>query len=235
MYSLTVHNAVLHLDLPIYMRFETASQHDSVTLISALSHARHMFAGDFTITNLLADSAHDNYSTYVLLNHWNIRPFIDLNKRRGDNKPQSESYDFELSENGIPICILGREMTNWGIDKARHRRKYRCPFCAGSISSCPFYDICNESDYGKIVYLRLDENLRLFTPVQRGSEEWASIYKQRTAVERTNTRILTDYKLEQPKRFGKKKLVFFAFCNAINVHLDAQIKFCNGVLSLIAA
>jgi len=235
MYTLTVHNAVLHLDLPIYLRFETASQHDSVTLISALSHARAMFTGSFTITNLLADSAHDNYSTYNLLNNWDIRPFIDLNPRRSDNKPQSESEDFELSENGVPVCILGREMTNWGIDKARHRRKYRCPLCAGSISSCPFDDICNETDYGKIVYLRLSEDLRMFTPVQRGSEEWTNIYKQRTAVERTNTRILTDYQLERPKRYGRKKIAFFAFCNAVNVHLDAQIRFKDYVFDTGAA
>ena len=221
-YILSVHNPSLHIDLPIYMRFESAGQHDSVSLISSLAHARSLFSCHFKIKGLLADSAHDNYPTYDLLNQWGIAPFIDLNGRRSDLKPQSDYIQF--SDNGVPICTRGTEMTNWGYDHKKRRIKYRCPEAAGSICSCEFSDICNNTEYGKIVYVRTIENLRLFTPVPRGSIQWKQTYKQRTAAERVNTRMLTDYYLEPPKRYGLKKLCFFAFTNLINIHLDVQIK-----------
>jgi hypothetical protein len=60
-------------------------------------------------------------------------------------------------------------------------------------------------------------------------------YNERTAAERVNNRILTDYRLEQPKRRGKKTLAFFAFVNAINVHLDAAVKCGCSKLDLLPA
>ena len=130
-----------------------------------------------------------------------------------------------ISENGKPICPIGVEMTNWGSDKKRFRNKFRCPFAAGSISYCSFSEECSTSDYGKVVYIKPDDDPRLYTAVPRGSLEWGRIYNNRTASERVNNRILTDYQLERPKRYGRRKLCFFAFDNAINIHLDAQARF----------
>ena len=182
--------------------------------------------------SILADAAHDNYPTYDLCKRWNIKPFIDLNNR-SDNKLQSD--ELLLSANGVPICVDGYLMTNWGFDAKKYRIKYRCPLVTGKVKSCPYAVNCNKSLYGKIVYVRLASNLRLLTPVPRDTDEWNEIYKQQTAAERINNRILTDYKLEQAKRYGKAKISLFTFINAINVHLDAQIKH-NGVTigSLVA-
>jgi hypothetical protein len=286
MYLLSVHNSERHIDLPIYMRFVGANRFDGVTLIASLAHARVMYKGILDFYALAADSAHDNYPTYRMLNKFNIIPFIDLNTRTGkadvndsnkndknnkDIKPKKNSKNnqsniktttdkaivntpqekpgipeftdgrkpmknkvcvpastradgVQLSENGIPVCRIGIEMTNWGCDKKRYRIKYRCPLKAGSICSCKYIDECSKSDYGKIVYIKPLDDPRLYPPVLRGTDEWKKIYNNRTAAERVNTRILTDYKLEQPKRYGKKKLCFFAFCAATNLHLDAQIK-----------
>ena len=49
--------------------------------------------------------------------------------------------------------------------------------------------------------------------------------KQRTAAERVNNRILNDYGIESDAHRGKKRIAFFSFVAAINVHLDAQCKF----------
>lgn len=60
-------------------------------------------------------------------------------------------------------------------------------------------------------------------------------YKLRTASERVNNRILTDYGLEPPKRYGKMRLCSFTFLGSINVHLDAMVKHVYGsVKDLIA-
>jgi len=130
-----------------------------------------------------------------------------------------------ISENGKPICAIGIEMTNWGTDKKRFRTKFRCPLMAGSISYCSLSGQCSTSDYGKVVYIKPDDDPRLNTEIPRDSPEWKLIYNNRTSTERVNTRVLTDYQLERPKRYGRRKLCFFAFDNAINIHLDAQAKF----------
>ncbi len=211
------------------MKFVEASRFDGVTFVSALAHARHLYRGFLTFDSILADSAHDNYATYDLLKRWDIKPFIDLNKRQsGEVKLQN----LTTTKEGVPVCPDGHLMANWGFDPDKYRVKYRCPLVTGRIKSCPYSRNCNESLYGKIVYVRLAENLRLLTPIPRGSVEWVNTYKQRSASERVNNRILTDYSLERPKRYGKKKIAFFAFFNAINVHLDAQVKF--GIYSVSA-
>ena len=226
-YILSANNPDLKLDLPLYLRFAHTSSFDGVTFVEAIAHFRSLFSGIFNIDQLLLDSAHDNLATYSLLHHWNIIPFIDLNKR-SPAQPQSRTLRFSLR--GAPVCADGFEMVNWGYDGKRFRIKYRCPLLAGSVKSCPFDAQCNKTIYGKIVYVRLADDLRLFTPVPRNTDEWKQTYNRRSASERVNNRILTDYQLERPKRYGKKKLMFFAFMNAINVHLDAQVK--HGGLAL---
>ena len=221
-YLLSVHNPKLKLDLPIYLKYVEAGRFDGVTLISALAHARYLYNDFLTFDSLLADSAHDNYATYTLLNEWNIKPFIDLNKRQST---EVKLQNITLSACGAPICADGHLMTNWGFEAQKYRIKYRCPLVTGKVKFCFYDNYCNKTMYGKIVYVKLAENLRLLTPVPRNTDEWRTIYKQRSASERVNNRLLTDYKLEHPKRYGKKKLAFHSFINAINIHLDAQIKF----------
>jgi hypothetical protein len=224
-YLLSVHNKTLKLDLPIYLRFVDAKRHDSVSLVASLAHARFLFREVIKFDSLLADSAHDNYPTYDLLKQRRIKPFIDLNARC-DTKLQPDGL--LLSKNGIPVCPDGHEMLNWGLNWRSYRVKFRCPMATGKVKYCPYDSHCNKSLYGKIVYLRLASNLRLLTPVPRDSVEWKSTYNSRSASERVNNRILTDYKLEPAKRYGKPKIAAFAFWNAINVHLDASVKHSFG-------
>jgi hypothetical protein len=228
-YLFSVHNSDLKIDLPIYLRFAEGSAFDGVTLIQSLAHARYLYDGFLSFDSLIADAAHDNYPTYDLLKRWNIKPFIALNNRTSEPGSTAGS-SVQKNKNGVPICADGHEMANWGFDAKRYRIKYRCPFVTGRVKYCFYDSCCNKSFYGKQVYINLAEDLRMYTPVPRGSDEWNIMYKLRTASERVNNRILTDYILEYPKRYGKKKLSFFAFLNAINVHLDAQVKFNNVTL-----
>ena len=240
-YLLSVHNENLKLDLPIYMRFVEASRNDGVTLVAALAHARYLYRDVLGFDSLIADAAHDHYPICDLLKQWHIKPFIALNNH-SDN--QLQPAGLRLSGNGIPVCApavcpvgklalratfakrkrKGYDMVNWGFDWRKYRIKYRCPLLVGKVKSCPYSAQCNKSLYGKTVYLRLASDLRLLTPVPRDSDEWLDVYKLRTASERVNNRILTDYILEPPKRYGKMKIASFAFLDAVNVHLDALVK-----------
>ena len=233
MYALSTHNARLGLDLPIYLRFVDANQFDGVTLIEAFAHARNLYEDFLQFDALLADAAHDNYATYDLLRHFKVRPFIDLKPGKGGVMPKPQGI--QLSKNAIPVCPDGHEMVNWGFERNKFRTKFRAPCVLGHVACCPYSDVCCPTPYGKTVYLRHADDLRLLTPVPRGSDEWKAIYNERTAAERVNNRILTDYRLEHPQRRGKKTLAFFAFLNAINVHLDAMVKSESVSLDFLAA
>ncbi len=231
LYTLTTHNPKLKIDLPLYLRFVDANQFDGVSLIEAFAHARSLYKSFLNIDALLADSAHDNVPTYDLLHFFRVKAFIDLNPRAdGESaKPQ----DIQISRNGIPICADGHEMINWGFDKTKFRTKFRAPCIVGKVTWCPYSDVCCPTPYGKIVYLRHLDDLRFRPVVPRSSDAWKAIYKQRSAAERVNNRILTDYHLEPPMRRGKKNLAFFAFLNAINIHLDAMVKCGSFKLELL--
>jgi hypothetical protein len=205
-YLLSVHNENLKLDLPIYMKFVEASRNDGATLVAALAHVRYLYRDVLGFDSLITDSAHDCYPHYSLLKKLRIKPFTALNNR-SDNKLQADGA--RLSGNGVPFCTDGHEMTNWGFDWRKYRIKYRCPLITGKVKSCPYSPQCNKTVYGKIVYLRLASNLRPLTPVLRNSPEWTEAYKLRTASERVNNRILIDYILEPPKRYGKNQALLF--------------------------
>ncbi len=50
MYALSIHNAALKLDLPIYLRFVDANQFDGVSLIEAFAHARSIYQDSCAIS-----------------------------------------------------------------------------------------------------------------------------------------------------------------------------------------
>ena len=49
--------------------------------------------------------------------------------------------------------------------------------------------------------------------------------KERTAAERINDRIMRDYHLEYTKIRSKKRIFFYITAAAMNIHLDAQLKY----------
>jgi len=61
--------------------------------------------------------------------------------------------------------------------------------------------------------------------IPRGSDTWKTAMKERTASERVNDRILQDYGIETSHIRSKKRLSFYVALAAVNIHLDAQLKF----------
>lgn len=221
LYPVSYYNKELHIDLPLYWRFVGANRHDSVTGLVALTEFRTLNP-NLKIKNLCLDSANDNYPTYQLLNDWGIRPFIDLN----DNTGPKNTYPshISLSDKGAPICIGGHEMVYNGFCPDRSRIKWRCPLACGKIPDCFSKPDCSSSSYGRVIYTKPAWDIRLFTPVPRGTPEWKDTYKARTSSERINNRFLHDYHLEDLRVRGKKRYSFFALIIGINIHLDARLK-----------
>ena len=221
LYALSTYNKELKIDLPIFLRFVEASRHDSVTGIVALAEFKELLP-QFKISNCVFDSANDNYPTYELCSKWNINPFIDLNsKNKGNSKYPST---LSVTDEGVPICMGNHQMIYNGFEKSRSRHKWRCPLACKKIESCSCSTDCSPSAYGRVIYTKPSWDLRLFTKIPRGSNQWKYIYKTRTCSERINNRILNDYKIHSLRIHGKKRYSFMTMMAAISIHLDARIK-----------
>ncbi|WP_051534290.1 hypothetical protein [Desulfitibacter alkalitolerans] len=137
----------------------------------------------------LLDSAHDAYDIYRLLIEHDIEPFIDLNKRKSGIRTRSA---VNVNDDGVPICIAGKEMKHSGACKGRRRIKWRC--CMHKQPNlCEYQKQCSPSPYGRVFYTKMKDDFRLFTQTPRGSKAWKKAFAKRTSVERTIKRILVDY------------------------------------------
>ena len=222
-YFISTHNKALKTDLPLYLRFVEASRHDSVSAIVSLAEFRELHP-NLHINTFISDSASDNYATYELLAHWDIDAVIALNPKNKGNSKYPPALD--IDEHGCPICPGGRKMIYDGFcGKDRCRFKWRCPRVAKGAEPCDACNSCSPSAYGRVIYTKPDWDLRLFTRIPRGTDTWKDKMRQRTAAERVNNRILNDYGIQSGRVRGKKRIEFMTTLAAINVHLDAQLKY----------
>lgn len=130
----------------------------------------------------------------------------------------------KVDVHGVLCCMAGHAMINWGYNPDRCRIKYRCPLALGRIESCDCKDKCSPSRYGECIYIKPTWDLRLFTIVPRGSDEWKKQMKTRTTSERVNKHILNGYGLELSRTRGKKRTFWRSVVHSLNILLDARLK-----------
>jgi hypothetical protein len=197
-------------DLPLYPRLHPASRHDAVSLVISTVEFRQRFILG-TVDKMLLDAAHDAESIYLLLEHQNMEPFIDLNVRSKKNTASKGPSTIQISPKGIPICPNGNPMKPNGTDYKLHRRKWRCtPTCGCSIAK-----------YGRTFYTKTKDDPRLFTKTPRDSEKWKLVYKRRTSIERSNKREKIDYKLESGRHRSTMMWYMRLYSIMICQHMDA--------------
>lgn len=204
-------------DLPIYPRMYRASKHDSVLFVSAFHELLHWYP-DWKIGEAILDSALDAYPIYELLEYHDVSAIIDLNPRRSKQFTYNE---MDINLDGVPICPIGRKMLDWGVDKKRYRRKWRCPAAVGKWE-CP--TPCSDSTYGRTFYTSTKDNPRLFPRVKRDSKEWFKRYSLRTGVERCIKRQKVDYRLEDSKGRSSRHWNIRSYIIGMCQHADAWIK-----------
>ena len=219
LYHLSIYNKDIKTDLPLFLRLFNARRHDSVSFLLTYKEFRDASPG-ISVRDLCLDSAHDNYPTYELLLHDKIRPLIDLNKNRG--RPASLPAELKIDTDGTPVCQAGRRMVFWGNCGSRYRTKWRCPVAVGRCDSCPCP--CSDSPYGRVIYTKPGWDIRLYTPVPRGTALYRKIYKNRTCTERVNNRILNDYGLHSLVVHSARRYSFILMVIGICIHLDARYK-----------
>lgn len=178
---------------------EDKSVHDARLLIPTLIDffEKHPVINPKTF---LGDAAFDSVALYKDLltgdtfgkdRHFS-KVYIPLNARSGLENP-----DYNLNEDGIPCCPHDETlaMKYEGTSKLKSgvtRYKFVCPKIkweknpdTGKYARvCHCDNPCTTSSCGRMVYLYPEKNLRAYPGTLRGTEEWDTTYKIRTAVER---------------------------------------------------
>lgn len=203
-------------DLPLYPRFNLASCHDAVSfVVSGAEFSQRFNLG--AVDKMLLDAAHDAEAIYQLLDHKQVEPFIDLNKRAKKNiKTKS---DIQISPEGVPICPMGKKMKPNGYDHTQNRQKWRCPLACGMKITCE--TPCSTAKYGRTYHTHSKDNLRLFPKTSRETDKWKLIYKRRTSVERSNKREKIDYHLEAGNQSSTMMWYVRIFGIIMCQHIDA--------------
>jgi hypothetical protein len=227
-YFLSYYNKSLKTDLPLYLRFVSAARHDSVSAVVSLAEFIKLHP-NLKINSFISDSAIDNYATYEMLDYLDIIALIALNPKNTGNFTYPPHIS--VTDSGVPVCPSEHEMVHWGYCPQKHAVKWRCPLILGKAACSQTCNSCSPSAYGRTIYTKPEWDLRLFTRIPRGSDSWKKLFNQRTASERINNRILNDYGLKDTHSRGKKRISFFGFIAAVNVHLDAWLSVCSSDIS----
>lgn len=144
----------------------------------------------------LGDAAFDTIETYGFLkNDFNfIKVLIPINQR---NTSDLDKVSYNIY--GYPTCPNDpcRDMKYQGLchEKGRADRiKWGCPMMhvvkGEWICDCP--KPCSTAKKGRTTYTYENMDFRSFPGLQRDSDEWCSLYKIRTTVERTINHIKTN-------------------------------------------
>lgn len=206
-------------DLPVFpmLELERASRHDMLSFLHTFFYMK-SYLPKFHIEKLLLDAAHDAYPLYDYCKSNGITPFIDLNP--GHSEHYKCKGNFTINEDGVPVCKMGLCMHHDGVEKSKHREKYRCPL-ADRKNGCKCPDPSSDSKYGRTVHLQQKDNPRLFNIPPRDSAQWKAEYDKRTSVERSNKCEKIDYKLEIGRHRSSKVWYCRLYVIMMLQHLDA--------------
>jgi len=160
---------------------------------------------------LVGDRGYDSKENNTLLwDEYGIKPVIDNRHCWREREEKTRSVNLEKADNvvytedGEVSCVCPetgteRPMVFMGFEKKRECLKYRCPAAAYNCV-CEGRDLCGNgktTGFGRVVRIPLAKDRRLFTPLARHTYAFTRFYKQRTAVERINSRLDVSFGFEQ--------------------------------------
>ncbi|MBS4016287.1 MAG: transposase [Candidatus Latescibacteria bacterium] len=169
---------------------------------------------NISISASAMDAAYDDTDIYKYCVEHDIDPIIALNTRNQDKDALPVNPKVNMDDKGCFFCsITNLRLVKNGTDpKRKGRLKLICP-PTGERKDCPFRDTCcPNSKVGKTFYLYPLRDVRLLGTIPRDSEEWKSLYAQRTAVERTNASLKSPtHKLDEPRVRGMEQTKIHTF------------------------
>ena len=196
-------------DLPLHITVGPASETDMTLSLKSISRLRKAISDhrpEMKIASGVYDAGHDALGIYQYLIDAEITPVIALNPR-GAVSPAPTGTAEQVDEQGIPICPAGVKMRRHAHTKKRHRTTYNCPVKRPTrrdgkqvwtthIDECPHGVLCQaETKMGPVVYVKTDEDPRLYPPIPRSSESFKQLMNLRTGCERSNSQKKETYQL----------------------------------------
>ncbi len=146
----------------------------------------------------------------TLWDEYRIKPVIDIRNMWKDKektklllKYNNIVHDFKGTISCYcPVSFQLREMAFGGFENKRNALKYICPAKAYGVD-CIGKEKCLASAN---IRVPLDVDRRIFTPIARSSYKWSTLYKNRTSVERVNSRLDVSFGFENHNIRGLKKM-----------------------------
>jgi hypothetical protein len=208
-------------ELPIMSKLTKASNSDSPELMPMVKGMKQKYPEILKrAKDLRADRGYDSAENNAgLWDRYGIKPVIGIRQMQKDkedirllNPDRADGIGYDEKGKVYCYCMeegIRREMAYMGYEKGRKSLKYRCPASAYGCS-CESQNKCNgkkqSSGYGRAVRISLDTDRRIFVPLARSSYAWGRAYKERTSIERINSRIDMSFGFENHYIRGFKKM-----------------------------
>ncbi len=173
----------------------------------------------------VGDGHHDSNAHYRYLIKKGISPIIPLSKNSRPVSPHLPGKDeIRFDEDGTPLCGQNARMRRHQYDRKQNKHVFSCPAKRGTHRNgksvyvfredlCPAGKDCKpESSLGPFVYIKSEDDPRLFPPVPRTSRLFKEIYKQRSASERINS-VIDSYNLDNTCRNAHYGLIRLTLAN----------------------
>lgn len=177
--------------LPLTFFVTGAHLHDSKVFPHLLMYLYHDMKVDFNY--VILDSGYDAWHIYWWISLLGGKPIIAIN-------PRSPKTPTPENEHGLPTCPAGHDYYYWGIDRKKRKYKWRCPLKASKklAKKLKCDKPCCNSSYGKTVYTHIEDDIRWFTQVPRGSQLWKDLYSERARVEPVIGDFVLNHGLKSP-------------------------------------
>lgn len=181
-------------ELPIVEITKPANVHEATLLIPQLKNLKKSLK--LSPKAVIADSGFDSADIIdYVAKKLKAKPVIARNPRG------AKSSKIKLSPKGIPICLAGFEMTNYGkyYDKEqnRMRHKFICPIKASKRFArkvgwfCPWnHPKFFSNRYGCVINIRLKTDSSIRDNIDYGNQTFKKLYALRTSSERVFSRLL---------------------------------------------
>lgn len=163
--------------------------------------------------NYVMDGGYDHLKNYETAHQYKAQAIIPLNLRNEKEPPAG------YTSNGTPRCSMGFEMVYAGADG--NYLKFRCPHVMGKVE-CPHGSAwCSSSNYGMVVKVNVNDDLRRFSLPHRDTKNWKKMYNKRTSVERCNGRLKENLTANDLHVGGIQKVKTYVYFNAIVLLVSA--------------
>jgi hypothetical protein len=196
-------------DLPLHISIGPASESDftlSLTSLDRFQKAARDNHLDINIEAIAYDAGHDARGIYEYLQAKKIKPVIALNSRQGLPAPTGTAQ--LLDKGGVPLCPAHLPMRRHSNGQ-NGRIYFNCPVKRPThlqgktvwqtqLKDCPLGVLCQpDTKMGPVVYVRSDQDPRLYPELSRDSSRYKEIMRLRSGCERSNSLKKVKYKLGQ--------------------------------------